>query len=142
MKDNIEINEAINALEEMQCEHAFSHGQMVVNQLIPKLIEILNVKAEQLSRREKMLFNSHWQCIVKHENEACLIHKNTKCYLGDLYIGQMGDEMIEFKTECDYVYEGARFTDYVEHFLLCFKPMEMENVHYDNLEDDADEQSD
>lgn len=36
-----EITEMINALEEMSCEHAFSHGQMAVKELIPKIIKVL-----------------------------------------------------------------------------------------------------
>lgn len=41
MKTTQEINEIINALESMKCEHPFSHGQQEVTEQIPQIIELL-----------------------------------------------------------------------------------------------------
>lgn len=42
-----EIIEMINALEEMACEHALSHGQLAVKEYIPKIIGVLEKSIPQ-----------------------------------------------------------------------------------------------
>ena len=81
-----------------------------------------------------MTFNSHWKCVCKHSNDSMVVHKNEKCYLGEIYLSETGDEIVEFKTEGDYVYDGVKMNDYVEHFLLCFEPLI--DVHHEKYEDD------
>jgi hypothetical protein len=117
-----EINEIINALEEMSCEHAFSHGQMAVKEFIPKIIETFDKEIELQSRKEKLVVGSEWECLV---DCLCSVEDNKKQRKVGLIIGKGSKfkiyEFIEVLGRVK-IKEPLKFDIPADQFLLCFKP--------------------
>ena len=103
-----EINEIINALEEMSCEHAFSHGQMAVKEFIPKIIETFDKEIELESRKDKLVVGSKWECVVE-------------CHgvYADFSIGEI--VTILSISEGGYI-NFSNDAMIIPQFLICFKP--------------------
>ena len=77
--------------------------------------DVLREKHEQLSRKDKLVVGSEWECIVPHKAESgwCLI--GTPFTITEIKDGWVFSEKVILNIKFESF-------DFIEHFLLCFKP--------------------
>lgn len=82
--------------------------------------DVLFEKHEQLSRKDKLIVGSEWECVVPHKAESgwCLI--TTPCTITEI------DDMF-IHTESIILNRRFESFDFIEHFLMCWKPKEKTN---------------
>ena len=119
-----EINEIINALEEMSCEHAFSHGQMAVKEFIPKIIETFDKEIELQSRKDKLVVGSEWECVVNTYAPIKKVYIDPLLENNYLKIGKSAViKVIGFDDMSVYIVrDTTKCIVAKDQFLLCFKP--------------------